>query len=288
MGELRPPWLGQTDLVIDALDPATRDKLCNRARSAIMHAGDIAMRYFGRDVERWEKSPGQIVTRADLEIDEFLKESLPDAGEGWLSEETEDDPSRLDCDRLWIVDPIDGTRSFAAGNPEFAISIAYIVNGKPVLGWLLNPASNELLEACRGEGSRLNGEPVLTSGRSGLDGADLVVSSGENRSLDLATSLQPGIVRPLGSLAYKLLNVASGKSDGYVTYRSIHDWDLAAGILAVEEAGGKVSDTTGQSIRLNQSAPRHHGLVASGSPLFKPLLGITRKHLPAESLAKPD
>jgi myo-inositol-1(or 4)-monophosphatase len=235
------------------------------------------MRHFHSLTESWEKSPGQTVTEADLEIDRFLRETLPGAGEGWLSEETEDDRKRLSTERVWIVDPIDGTRAYAYGKPEFAISIALVDDQGPLAGWLFNPASDELLETYRDAGCWMSGQTVGVTGETRIENAEILVSSGERRTTDLAQLLAPATVRPLGSLAYKLMQVACGKADAYVSFRTINDWDLAAGILAVREAGGMVTNRKGRPHLLNQHDIRHDGIVASGPNLHAELLKRSRK-----------
>lgn len=277
MAELRSAGERQTDLEISPIaQKAVPSAVRTKALAAILHAGEIARHHFASDLESWEKSPGQTVTKADLEIDDYLRRTLPQSGDGWLSEETADSPDRLDKDRVWIVDPIDGTRSFAYGNPEFAISIALTERGRAIGGWLLNPISQELLEAYRGHGAYLGGTRVHVNAQTPLIDADVVVSSGERRTTNLASVLAPAEVRPLGSLAYKLMHVATGKADAYVTFRKISDWDLAAGILAVSEAGGRVTDCQGEPHILNKAKPRHHGIVAASNDLHAELVEKTQ------------
>ncbi len=249
-----------------------------RARAAVNEAGRIAMRFFRREHKSWEKGPGQIVTEADLAIDRFLHAELrrDHATDGWLSEETEDDPVRLERRRVWVVDPIDGTRSFAEGTPEFTISVALLVNDLPALGFVLNPAKGELFEARRGGGAALNGRPLRATAATGLEGARIVASKFESRRRNFAALIPRAELSNLGSLAYKLALVAAGRFDGYLSWRRTHDWDIAAAALLLAEAGAVLTDAEGKPIRLNRPEPRHAGLLAAGPPLHAALLAATR------------
>ena len=151
--------------------------------AATHEAGRVAMSFFRTAHERWEKGPGQIVTEADIAIDRLLKERLLGArpGYGWLSEETEDDPARLQRRMVWVVDPIDGTRSFAEGTPEFTISVALVEDGLAVVGIVLNPATDELFLAARGQGATLNGGDGRATAQGSLEGARIVASRFESR-----------------------------------------------------------------------------------------------------------
>ena len=246
------------------------ERSANLARKAVAEAGQIAMRHFRNGHRSWEKGPGQIVTEADIEIDGFLKKALLEgspAGTGWLSEETTDDTDRLDARRLWIVDPIDGTRSFAEGRPDFTISVALVENGRPVCGIVLNPATDEWFEARRGHGATLDGGAVSVTSHKSIDGASIVVSSNENRRRRFDRMFENADVRSIGSLALKLAFVASGRFDGFFSWRKSHDWDIAASVLLIEEAGGRITDACGEAIRLNQPSPRQNGLIAAAPAL---------------------
>jgi myo-inositol-1(or 4)-monophosphatase len=249
-----------------------------RARDAVVEAGRIAMRFFRQKHERWEKGPGQVVTEADIAVDRFLHAELrrgDAADDGWLSEETEDDRLRLERRRVWVVDPIDGTRSFAEGTPEFTVSVALLVDGAPALGFVLNPATGEMFEAQRGEGAWLNGARLRASPAEGLRGATIVASRFESRRRDFARLIPAAQLTSIGSLAYKLALVAAGRFDGYISWRRTHDWDIAAAVLLLAEAGAVVTDATGAPIRINQPEPRHQGVLAAGRPLHRELLAAT-------------
>ena len=249
------------------------------ALTATRAAGECAMRYFRTAYRRWEKGPGQVVTEADVAIDRLLKERLlaERPGYGWLSEESEDDPARLGRRCVWIVDPIDGTRSFAEGTPEFSISVALVEDGTAVLGIVLNPATDELFAAARGQGTTLNGKPARATGRQALPGARIVASRFESKRHHFPEILPDVEVTTIGSLAYKLALVACGRFDGYLSWRRTHDWDIAGAAALLAEAGGTLTDADGRPIALNREHPVHDGLVAAGDELFGPLLRATRE-----------
>jgi myo-inositol-1(or 4)-monophosphatase len=248
------------------------------ALDATRAAGAIAMRHFRTAHDRWEKGPGQVVTEADIAIDRFLKERLLGArpGDGWLSEETEDDPARLAKRRVWIVDPIDGTRSFAEGVPEFAVSVALVEDGAPVLGLVLNPATDELFIAARGRGATLNGAPLRATARAGLEGARIVASRFESRRRGFGELLPSVELTTIGSLAYKLALVASGRFDGYLSWRRSHDWDIAGAAALLAEAGAALTDADGGAIAFNRERPVQEGLLAGGPAVHGALLRATR------------
>ncbi len=234
---------------------------------AVVEAGAIALRYFRADARQWYKGPGQIVTEADIEVDRRLRELLIEArpDDGWLSEETQDDGSRHRCKRVWIVDPIDGTRSFAEGTPEFAISVALVDEGKPVLGSIFNPATGEHFQALAGGGATLNNHSLIPSNHREIKDARLLASTGEMRKRRWPETIPTASFTTIGSLAYKLALVAAGRFDGLVSFRSCHDWDIAAAILLIREAGACLGDASGQELLLNGPALRHEGLVAAGT-----------------------
>ena len=246
------------------------------ARDAVLEAGAVAMTFFRQGHATWEKEPGQVVTDADIAVDRLLHERLIGArpDDAWLSEESVDDGRRLGAERVWIVDPIDGTRSFAEGTPEFTISVALVSGGRPVLGLLLNPATGQFFEAVRGGGARLDGEPIRTTART-LAGARIVCSESENRRRRFDTLLPGSDVSSIGSLALKLALVAAGRFDGYLTWRRTHDWDIAAAMLLIEEAGGVITDGGGAAVVLNREVVRHDGILAAAPALHRDLLAAT-------------
>jgi myo-inositol-1(or 4)-monophosphatase len=249
----------------------------DRVRDAVLEAGRIAMRFFGTRHERWEKGPGQIVTEADLAIDRYLHATLrrERAEDGWLSEETVDDRHRLERRRVWVVDPIDGTRSFAEGTPEFAVSVALLVENRPILGFVYNPAKDELFEGVRGRGARLHGRPLRASAATALEGARICASRSESRRRNFGALLPQVELVTLGSLAYKLALVAAGRFDAYLSWRRTNDWDIAAALLLLEEAGAVATDALGEPLALNRPEPLHAGIIAAPPALHAALLAAT-------------
>jgi len=235
--------------------------------TAITEAGGIAKRYFRNDAKQWNKGPGQIVTEADIAIDRHLRDFLIGArpGDGWISEEQEDDGSRLEARRIWVVDPIDGTRSFAAGVDEFTISIALVIDGQPAVASVLNPMRSEHFEAVVGQGAWLNSQSLVPSGQKAVDEASLLASWTEMKKRAWPEILPEATFTMIGSLAYKLALVAAGRYDGLISLRSCHDWDIAAALLLLQEAGAWISDGSGSPILLNKPELKHQGLVAAGT-----------------------
>ncbi len=256
------------------------DILGGIAGDAVREAGRIAMRHYRSGMQGWHKEPGQIVTEADIEIDRYLNEALLDEknDEAWLSEETSDDFRRLERRRVWIVDPIDGTRSFAEGKPEFTICVSLLEDCEPVLGIVFNPAHEEWFEARKGKGATRNGERLNVSRHGSISDASIVVSKSENRRRHFDQLFPNANVRSIGSLAYKLVLVASGSFDAYVSWRRSHDWDIAAADLILREAGGDIGDADGNRLQYNKESVVHQGIVASGTALFPEIVAVSRNH----------
>lgn len=236
--------------------------------AAVDEAAGLAMTHFERDAGHWYKGPGQVLTAADLEVDQLLRRRLlaarPDYG--WLSEESADDGSRWTCRRVWVVDPIDGTRAFADRRPEFTISVGLVEDGQPLVGVVHNPATGERFEAVRGAGARLGDEPLRVSTARTLEDASLLSSRGEMRKRRWFERIPETRFAAVSSLAYKLALVAAGRHDGLMSLRGSHDWDLAAALLLLDEAGAISTDAEGRPLRLNQRTPRHQGLAIAATP----------------------
>ncbi len=282
MGTLRPPGQRPIDLVMtEAREHADHEALQPRVRQLVRRAGEIAMAAFGRPGRAWEKAPGQIVTEADLAIDRYLHralgELLPKAA--WLSEESVDDGHRLEARCVWVVDPIDGTRSFANRKPEFTISVALVAGDRPILASLLNPATGEHFEALVGRGATLNGQRLAVREPAAAQSPRIVLSAGERRTRDFHSMLPTAELSTIGSLAYKMALVAAGRFDAYFSWRRSHDWDIAAAMLVLEEAGGRLSDRAGSPLRLNRPAPRHAGLIAAPPLLQDELVALSLRAL---------
>ena len=237
-------------------------------------AGKIAKRFFKADPEIWDKGDGQgPVTEADLEIDRMLKAELlaarPDYG--WLSEESEDDAARQSAKRVFIIDPIDGTRAFINGEPSFSHALAIAEHGKIVAGVVHVPMKAQSYSATLGGGARRNGSAIGVSHKTEMAGAK-VLSRRPDMSPEhwLAPHGMQHHFRP--SLAYRMCLVAEGRFDAMLTLRPAWEWDVAAGELIVREAGGAVSTTGGLPTRYNNRLPKLAGMVAAPSVLAKNII----------------
>jgi myo-inositol-1(or 4)-monophosphatase len=270
------------------MDPAADLEL---ARQAARAAGALVMGWYGTRPRVEYKAPGQPVTAADLAADRLLRDRLMASrpGYGWLSEESADTPDRLDRRRVWIVDPIDGTRSFVAGRPEFTVCIGLADQGQVVAGVVYNPATDELFSALLGEGAWVEeqGRAPVSLGRGGpapreagsagqagdLSGGDggprggrtVLASRTEMAAGDFA-ALAGWQVEPVGSTAYKLARVAAGRGDLYLSRGPKSEWDVCAGVLLVQEAGGRATDLAGVQPRFNRRDPYVHGMMATLDP----------------------
>jgi myo-inositol-1(or 4)-monophosphatase len=261
------------------------------ARRAARAAGEIALRYFGTDLVVQHKSPDQPLTAADLEVDAQLREVLLAARpeDGWLSEETKDSPQRLQRRRVWIVDPIDGTRSFIAGRPEFAISIGLVEDGAAVVGVVYNPARDELFWAIRGAGAYVqerNGaaERLSVSERLPGEQAIMLASRSEIARGEFDPFEQSWTIEPVGSTAYKLAQVAWGRGETFLSRGEKSEWDVCAGVLLVQEAGGRVTDLEGGEPRFNRAPPLLRGVIATNGVLHDALLQWARSLPPPGGL----
>ena len=235
------------------------------AIEAARRAGVPIMASFRSGMAVRYKEEDQPVTEADLAADRSIKETLMGArpNYGWLSEETVDDPSRLAEDPVWIVDPIDGTNSFVEGRPEFVVSIGLAREGIPVVGVVYNPATDEMYHATRGGGAFLNDVPIRVRPEPlGEELPCLVCSRSERLIGELSTLEERWALSPLGSTAYKIVKVAEGVYQGYVSARIRHEWDLCAAVLILEEAGGEALTLEAQPIRFNRPEPYVNGIAA--------------------------
>ncbi len=242
-----------------------------RLVGAVRAAGVIVMDYFRADPQAWEKTPGHVVSEADHAANDHLKAALPNPDDGWLSEESEDELSRLEARRVWIVDPIDGTNAFLAGRPEFAVSAALVVDGAPVAAALYNPATDEMFEAYAGGGARLNGAPMSLSHATAVEGARLISSRAEEDRDEWQNELSGVDVSAISSMAYKLALVAAGRYDACVTLWPKSEWDIAAAALLLSETGALMSDARGAEFTYNNADTRFPEVVAAG-PALHPLL----------------
>jgi myo-inositol-1(or 4)-monophosphatase len=250
------------------------------ALEAAQEAGALAMRYFGTAMDVRDKSPNNPVSEADLAIDALLKERLltarPDYG--WLSEETADDHSRLSSKRVWVVDPIDGTRAFIKAKPHFTICIGLLDGGKPVVGVVFNPATGEMFEAMLGTGARLNGVNMSPSTTPAIENCAMLGDQAMFRHPAWPQKWPEMDIVSRNSVAYRVCLVAAGHFDAAMALSSKHDWDLAAAVLIAYEAGAMATTHDGEDFAFDHAIPLQKSLVVAGQRLH-PLLIERVKHV---------
>ena len=243
------------------IDRERLDEIC-------IEAGRMALRLWpagGHELESWDKEPGSPVCTADLEVDAFLRRELcallPAAG--WLSEESADHPERLGRGLCWLVDPVDGTRDFIAGQSGWAVSVALISAGKPLFGLLIAPARDEVWSATAGQGAWLNGRKLQASTRSELPGARVPAKSLPSEDADLTMVERPN------SIALRIAMVADDRADLVATLRWGYEWDIAAATLIAREAGASVTDAFGQPLSYNKRDPRAFGVLVTSPAIHQ-------------------
>lgn len=244
--------------------------------SAAKASGKIAGRYFQDNPQTWDKGGGAgPVTEADLAVNEHMAHALGTAKPdyGWLSEETEDDTSRLNTKRQFVVDPIDGTRAFIDGSRDWAHALAVIEDGQAISAVVYLPQRDLLFFASLGGGAFLNGQPIKVTNKADLPGATVLSNKASFADKFWANGASPeGVERHFrSSLAYRMCLVAQGRFDAMMTLRPSWEWDIAAGALIVAEAGGDVTDQTGAPLKFNNPHPQVNGVVAGGkvTPLLR-------------------
>lgn len=239
------------------------DKSLDLLIAAVREAGEAiaAMRREGVTVSLKENQ--DVLTQADLLANQILKSRLQHAfpDDGWLSEESVDDAARLACRRVWVVDPIDGTREYIAGIPEYAVSAALVEDGVPLLACVFNPETNELFSAARGAGTQLNGKPVQCK-QYRSQPLTLLASRSEFKRGEW-DRFQHHDVKVIGSIAYKLALVAAGLADATFSLGPKSEWDIAAGVLLVNEARGTATDKASQPFIFNQQHILVNGIIAA-------------------------
>ena len=252
-------------------DPLTDTALLRDAANA---AGEIAMKHFRTDVETFQKGDDSPVTAADLEINAMLEVRLPAERPdyGWLSEETEDGTARLDADRVFIIDPIDGTRSFIAGEEGFSIAMAVAEHGVVTSAVVHLPARGETFWATLGHGAQKSGQAITASTVEDPAGATVVTARKQ-----MMPENWPGGVPPLtrhfrSSLAWRMCLVAEARFDVMLTFRDAWEWDIAAGSLIATEAGAKVTDGQGGALKFNSPGAKQPGIIAAPHAMHARLL----------------
>jgi myo-inositol-1(or 4)-monophosphatase len=243
---------------------------------AAREAGAIVRRHYAAGIRVDTKGPDDPVTKADLEANTCIRAlvaaAFPD--DGWLSEETADSVERLARPRVWVVDPLDGTKEFIQHIPEFCVCVALVEAGRPVVAVEYNPAADRLYVAVRGAGTTVNGVPARVTATARVGDAVVLASRSEDKRGEW-DAFKPRVhVRLTGSVAFKLAELASGAGDATFTLTPKNEWDICAGTLLVEEAGGRVTDLAGGPLVFNQPSPLRPGMIASNGALHDGLLAL--------------
>ncbi|HUI24561.1 MAG TPA: 3'(2'),5'-bisphosphate nucleotidase CysQ [Candidatus Kryptonia bacterium] len=246
------------------------------AIAAARSAGAAIHAIYDTPFEVRQKGHDNPVTEADLQANErihsLIQREFP--SDGWLSEETHDNRDRLTQSRVWIVDPLDGTKEFVQHLPEFCVCIALVEHGEPIVAVSYNPIADELFAAARGDGLTLNGVPAHVSPTSTLAAARVLASRSEDKRGEWDAFKPHFTVELTGSVAYKLALIAAGRADATFSLTPKNEWDICAGTLLITEGGGRVTDLDGQPLRFNQADTRRSGLIASNSRLHAPVMEL--------------
>jgi myo-inositol-1(or 4)-monophosphatase len=260
-----------------APDTSAHATLIPGVEAAVREAGALAASTFQTALKTWTKHGGSPVSEADIAVDKLLRQRLmalaPDAG--WLSEESEDDRARMHSPRLWVVDPIDGTRAYVSGRTDWSISVALVTEGRPVIAAIYAPMQENFYAASAGEASTLNG--VATRASAGADFAGRI-AAGPKPMLERLAKVAPTLVMEpkVFSLALRIARVADGTLDIAFASRDSHDWDLAAADLLVHQAGGALTTFEGGPLIYNRAEPMHGALVAAGRTRHEAFLELVR------------
>jgi len=243
-------------------------------------AGAEIMQFYHSSFDVTDKKPDNPVTDADFAADKLLKtrllERLPEAG--WLSEETVDNPRRLGKRLVWVVDPLDGTKEFVMGIPEFSVSVALVQDGQPILGVIHNPPTGELFAVQKGQSLTFNGLPAAASQRKQLAGARIDASRSERRRGEFAPFEDLVELTTMGSIAYKLARVAAGFSDATWSRGPKNEWDICAGVLMINEVNGRCVDLDDQEFSFNQPKTLVNGIIADNGHLHSEILSALAPH----------
>ncbi len=258
-----------------ASEPTDHDAAAQQLAAALREAGALALKTFRGTLRSWTKEKNSPVSEADIAVDALLRERLSTPGVGWLSEESSDDRARLSMQRVYIVDPIDGTRAYIAGEPDWSISAALVEDGRPVAAAVYAPVEDEMFTAVAGRGASRNGVPIAANEGASLAGARI---AGPKSYLSRLAELSPEIVQvpKIHSLALRLTRVAQGDIDAALASVNGRDWDLAAADLLVHDAGGAMTTLAGDLLVYNLHDPVHGALLAAGADRHEALLGLMR------------
>jgi myo-inositol-1(or 4)-monophosphatase len=246
------------------------------ATAAALEAGAAIRRFYRDSYTIKEKGGDNPLTDADLASNDILLARLRGAfpEHGWLSEESVDDPGRLGQRAVWIVDPLDGTKEFTLGIPEFVVSVGMVVDGRAVLGVLYNPITDELFAGAEGQGVTFNRGIAGVSAHPALDGARIVCSRTEMKKGWFDQYLDRVKLLPTGSVAYKFGLVAAGRAEATFTPQPRHEWDICAGVALVNAAGGRATDRHGKDYVFNLPRPLVDGVAATNGAIHAEILGL--------------
>jgi myo-inositol-1(or 4)-monophosphatase len=247
-----------------------------RIERALHDASEVLREFTPGAVASRFKAGDDPVTAADLAVDEVLRRALQRPGEGWLSEETVDDDERLGRRRVWIVDPLDGTREFVQGIPEWCVSVGLVEDGVPVAGGVVNPQAGMEILGAEGVGVILDGRPVSCTTTSTIEGALVLASRSEVKRGEWERFFSTTVsVRNMGSVAWKLGLVGAGRADATWTLVPKHEWDVAGGAAIVRAGGGRVMLPDGSDVRFNRPDPKLPGFVACPPTIADAVLRLT-------------
>ncbi len=267
----------------DVKQDAISDEILTRdaalLRDTARKAGELALQMFRTELKTWTKGTSSPVSEADIAVNDLIEGLLRGAAPeyGWLSEESADDPVRLGKSLTWIVDPIDGTRAYLAGKPDWSVSIALVGYGAPLLAAVFAPASEQFFFAIKGRGATLNDKRITAT-----PGADINFPkiAGPKPLVERLGVIKEGegLHPRIGSLALRLARVGEGALDAAFAGGNSRDWDLAAADLIVHEAGGEMTTLAGEPLVYNSADVRHGLLVAAGRARHRYIVGYFRRH----------
>jgi len=246
----------------------------NLVKESILEAGKLALKWFKKDPEQWQKDDGSLVSKADIEINDLLNKLLKNKNPefGWLSEENEDDRSRLNKKITFVVDPLDGTKAFLEGKKEFSISVAIVKNGLPISGIVFSPSTGEMFEAEKNKGSWKNNKKVIISNYNRLEKCKMIAFKPMFSHPAWKEPWPKMDVENRNSIAYRMALVASGQYDAMMALNSKNDWDIAAGDLLISESGGIVTLHTNKKIIYNTENTKKPSVIGTNKAIHEKII----------------
>ena len=246
----------------------------NIVKGSILEAGKLALKWFKKDPEQWKKDDGSLVSKADIEINDLLNKLLKNKNPefGWLSEENEDDRSRLNKKITFVVDPLDGTKAFLEGKKEFSISVAIVKNGLPISGIVFSPSTGEMFEAEKNKGSWKNNKKVIISNYNRLEKCKMIAFKPMFSHPAWKEPWPKMDVENRNSIAYRMALVASGQYDAMMALNSKNDWDIAAGDLLISESGGIVTLHTNKKIIYNTENTKKPSVIGTNKAIHEKII----------------